>query len=132
MSETLFPIFENSPYTKLTGIEFTGRGEGYSQVVLKITEPVLRLTKGSVHGGAIATLVDVGMAAALLTRIKDDEKAATIQLQINYIGAARTGVLICDSKIIRKGSRIAIAESEVKNQDALIAKANATFTIYKA
>ena len=132
MSEPLFPIFENSPYTKLTGIEFTGRGGGYSKAVLKITEPILRLTNGSVHGGAIATLVDVGMAAALITRMKTDEMAATIQLQINYLAAARTGLLVCESKIIRKGSKIATAESEVKNEDTLIAKATATFTIYKA
>ena len=98
MTEPLFPLFENSPYTKLTGIEFTRRSEGYSQAVLKITEPVLRLTNGSVHGGAIATLVDVGMAAALLTRIKNDEMAATIQLQINYLAASQTGVLILQVK----------------------------------
>lgn len=131
MPEPLFPIFEDSPYTKLTGIEFTRRGEGYSQTVLKITEPVLGLTNGSVHGGAVATLVDVGMAAALLTRIKDDEMAATIQLQLNYLASARTGVLVCDSKIIRKGNKIAIAESEIKNEDTLVAKATATFKIYK-
>ena len=132
MSEALFPIFENSPFTKLAGIEFTGRGEGYSQAILKITEPVLRIVNGSVHGGAIATLLDVGMGAALLTCLKDDQHAATVQMQTHYLSPAMSGVLICNSKVIRKGRRIAALESEVINEGTVIAKATGTYYISKA
>jgi acyl-CoA thioesterase len=131
MAQPLFPLFENSPYTKLTGVEFTKREDGYSQAVLKVTESVLRITNGSVHGGAIATLVDVGMGAALLTHLKDDELAATIELHIYYLATALSGVLICESKFIHKGKKIATLESEVINEGRLVAKATATFSIYK-
>ena len=132
MAEPLFPVFENSPYTKLTGVEFTQRGEGYSQAVLKITGQVLRLVNGSVHGGAIATLVDVGMGAALLTMLKDDEHASTIQFQTHYLSPALSGVLVCDSKVIRKGKKIAALECEVRNDGNLIAKATGSYYIFKA
>lgn len=132
MPEALFPIFENSPFTKLTGIEFTERGEGYSQVILKITEPVLRIVNGSVHGGAIATLLDVGMGAALLTCLNKDQHAATVQMQIHYLSPAMSGVLVCNSKVIRKGRSIASLESEVANKGTVIAKATGTYYISKA
>ena len=131
MTHPFFPILENSSYYKFTGVEFTKRGDGYSQAVLNINESVLRLTHGGVHGGAIATLVDGGMGAALLTRLKDDEGAATVELHIYYLAAALSGVLICDSKVIQKRGKIATIESEVRNGGNLVAKATATFYINK-
>ena len=73
MAQSGYPEFENSPYTKLTGVEFIRLQDGYSHAIMKVTESVLGFPNGSVHGGAIATLVDVGMGGALRTLLKDDE-----------------------------------------------------------
>ena len=131
MVQSLFPEFRDSPYTKLTGVEFTKLEDGYSHTVMKVTESVLGFPNGSVHGGAIATLVDVGMGLALRTLQKDDELMRTVQLQVNYIAAALSGVLICESKIIKKGRKIATLESEIRNEGNLIAKATGTYYITK-
>lgn len=131
MTESLFPELMDSPYTQLTGVEFTKRKVGCSQAIMKVTDSVLGFPNGSVHGGAIATLVDVGMGTALLTRIKDDELMRTVQLQVNYLGAPLSGVCICDSKIIKKGRKIATVESEVRNEGSLVAKATGTYYITK-
>ncbi|MFC1925683.1 PaaI family thioesterase [Chloroflexota bacterium] len=136
MAHPLYAEFGKSPYTKLTGIEITRREDGYSHLIMKVTETVLGFPSGSVsesvHGGAIATMVDVGMGGALLTRLKDDELIRTVQLQVNYLAAAVSGILICESKVINKGRKIATVESEVSNEEGLVAKATGTYYISKA
>lgn len=125
--------FNEHGLNKLLGIEVTRFEKGYSQAVVKITESILGLPGGSahtgVHGGIIATLVDVGMSAALVSQLEDNELARTVQLQINYLSAAQSGVLICESKIIQKGRRIATVESEVFNDGNIVAKSTGTYYI---
>lgn len=131
MAQSGYPEFENSPYTQLTGVEFIRLENGFSYAVMKVTESVLGFPNGSVHGGAIATLVDVGMGGALRTLLKDDEMMRTVQLQVNYLTAPMSGVLVCESKVIRKGRKIATVESEIKNEGTLSAKATGTYYIAK-
>lgn len=128
--------FNEHGLNKFIGSEVTRFENGYSQAVIKITESVLGLPSGNahtgVHGGVIATLVDVGMSAALVSLMKDDELARTVQLQINYLAAAQSGELICESKVIQKGRKIATVESEVRNGETLITKATGTYYISKS
>lgn len=131
MVQSGYPEFENSPYTKLTGVVFTRLEEGYSRATMKVTESVLGFPNGSVHGGAIATLVDVGMGGALRTCLEDDELMRTVQLQVNYLTAPVSGICICESKVIRKGRKIATVEAEITNEETLAAKATGTYYISK-
>ena len=131
MVQSRYPEFENSPYTRLTGVEFTGLEDGYSNAVMKVVEAVLGFPNGSVHGGAIATLFDVGMGGALRTLLKDDEFMRTVQLQVNYLAAPVSGVCACESKVIKKGRKIATVESQIKNEETLVAKATGTYYITK-
>lgn len=131
MAEPFYTEIGDSLFTKLAGVEITRREDGYSYGTMKITESVLGAPKGSVHGGAIATLVDVGMGAALRTRLDNDELMRTVQLHINYLAAPISGILVCESKIIRKGRKIATIESEVTNEGNLVVKATGTFYISK-
>lgn len=131
MVQSGYPEFENSPYTKLTGVEFTRLEDGYSCAVMKVTQSVLGFPDGSVHGGAIATLVDVGMGGALRTCLEDDELMRTVQLQVNYLAAPMSGVCICESRVIRKGRKIATVEAEIRNEETLAAKATGTYYITK-
>ncbi|MFC2017838.1 PaaI family thioesterase [Chloroflexota bacterium] len=131
MVQSRYPEFENSPYTKLTGVKFTALEDGYSHAVMKVTDAVLGFPNGSVHGGAIATLVDVGMGGALRTLLTDYELMRTVQLQVNYLAAPLSGVCVCESKVIRKGRKIATVESEIRNEGILAAKATGTYYITK-
>lgn len=83
------------------------------------------------HGGAISKLVDCGIYCALHPLLNEDEAIRTVQLQLNYFAVAPSGVLICESKIIHKGKRIATLESEIKNEGTLIAKATGILYISK-
>src|SRR4051812_28090809 len=44
---------------------------------------------GTVHGGAIATLVDIAMGVAVLASSDDAERPVTIEMKINFLDAAK-------------------------------------------
>ena len=49
---------------------------------------------GAVHGGAIATLVDVAMGKAVASTISDAELPVTIEMKVNFLEPGRPGLLI--------------------------------------
>lgn len=124
--------FDNrlSPFAKLAGVKVNASEKGYSQCAIDICEQTYNLQR-TAHGGAISTLVDCGIYFALKPYLNDNEGVKTVQLQINYFAAASSGVLLCESKIINKGKRIATLESEVKNEGKLVAKATGILYISK-
>jgi acyl-CoA thioesterase len=116
-----------SPFANFIGLKLENYHEGFSQCSLEINDNLLNVHR-SAHGGAIYTLADVGMGIALFTMLADNEKCITIEIKINYLKLA-VGKLICDSTVIQKGKTIGVIESEIKNNDKLIAKAIGTFSI---
>ena len=61
---------------------------------------------------------------------KNGEICATIEIKMTYFKAARKGVLDCHTEVINKGKRVAMIESEIWNEDKLIAKATGSFAIF--
>lgn len=70
------------------------------------------------------------MGAAFYSCMEEDELCASIQVDIYYFQAVSSGVLTCESKLVRRSKKIAVLESEVKNRDNLVAKAVGTFYIF--
>ncbi len=117
-----------SPFLELVGVRFEIIENGHSRAVLKVKKKLLN-SSGIVHGGATFTLVDCGMGAALFSLLEKTDKAQTLGTQINYFKSVDSGTLICDSRVINRGRRVATLESEVRHDDELIAKALGTFSI---
>ena len=109
---------------------FTKVEEGYSLCFLEVDKKLLN-PAGIVHGGALYTLADSGMGVALYSFVGEDELFVTIETSIFYFKAVSSGTLICESKIVHKGKRIAVMEAEIRNEGQLVAKAMGTFSIHK-
>jgi acyl-CoA thioesterase len=114
----------------LIGLEFSKFEQGFSQCVLQIKEEHFN-PHNVVHGGVLYSMADTGMGAALYSLLDKDELCATIEIKINYFKSVKRGTLICDTKVIHKGKTIGALESEIRNGEALVAKANGTFSIFK-
>lgn len=119
------------PFAELIGLKFTKSRKGYSECVLKINEKLLNPHK-VVHGGIIYSMADTGMGAALYPHLNKDELCATVEIKIAYFAALASGLLNCKTKLIHKGKRIAVLESEIESNGRLIAKAIGTYSIFKA
>ena len=121
-----------STFYALLGMSLEELGEGTSRFVMD-TDPRFFNAGGVIHGGALASIADASIAAALATLIDPErETMATVEMKINYIAAARGGSVSCEAKIIQKGRSVAVGESWVYDGDGkLLAKAMATFLVRK-
>ena len=70
---------------------------------------------GTIHGGWISTLLDSAMGCAVHSTLKAGHGYTTVDMTVSFVRAVlpATGKLICESKIIHSGSRIATAEGRV-------------------
>jgi len=119
------------PFGDLIGLQFVKREGGQSQCVLKVEQRLLN-PHGVVHGGVMYAMADTGMGGAMYSVMEKDEMCATIEIKITYFKAVKEGSLICDTRIINRGKRIAALESEITGGGRLVAKASGTYSIFRA
>lgn len=105
------------------------RGDGVSRCRLAVRPEVLN-PHGVLHGGALYTLADNGMGAAVYSRLGEEESCATIEVKIVYLAPVFEGVVDCETRVIQKGKRVAALESEIRSGGRLVAKALGTFAIF--
>jgi uncharacterized protein (TIGR00369 family) len=129
MSRTLDTL-ELSPFARLVGLRITKLEKECSECFLEM-EPKLLNVNGTMHGGAIYSIVDVGMGTALHAHLAAGERCTTIENNINYLAPVTSGTLFCISKLVHKSRTLAVLESQVENDGRLIAKATGTFYISK-
>lgn len=85
---------------------------------------------GNAHGGALYTLADVVIAENIMHQLGDKRDVFTLELKMNYIRKAKGNYVIGKSEILHLGSRTAVAECSIYNEnDNLVAKAFGTFFI---
>jgi len=89
--------------------------------------PELRNANGVVHGGVTFSLVDQSMGAAIESLMGPGEGNTTIELKINYLEPIRDGRVDCESRVLRRGRRVIVVESDVHNQGRLVAKGLGTY-----
>ncbi len=100
-------------------------GDDVSVVALDADERHLN-AHGTVHGGAIATLCDAAMGAAVVT---GGGTPVTIEMKVTYLEPVPAGRVLAKARVRRRGSHITIVEVDVTDGDgADVAHAIATFT----
>jgi uncharacterized protein (TIGR00369 family) len=113
---------------ELLGLDIIRTEADSAEVQLLVDERHLN-SHGSVHGGAIASLVDAAMGAAVQRGDTDDAAPVTIEMKVTYLEPAQPGRLRARASIRRRGSRIIIAEVDVTDDDdTAVAHGIGTFT----
>ena len=115
-------------FRETLGIEVQEAGDGRATLRLDAKQEHLN-PSGSVHGGAIATLIDTAMGEAVMSSA-GDELPVTVELKVNYLEPAQEGALLASARIHKKGKRFTVLEADVVQEDSeeLVAFATATFT----
>jgi acyl-CoA thioesterase len=90
-----------------------------------------RNSTGVAHGGALFTLADTAMGAALVSTLDEGEICATIEIKIGYFKPVFEGTLVCEAVIVNKGKSVASLEATIRNGDELVSKASGTFSVFR-
>ena len=112
------------------GMKVDEAGPGFSRCSLAI-EDIHRNGTGVAHGGALFTLADTAMGAALYSSLEPGEICATIEIKIGYFKPVFDGTLRCEATLVNKGKSVAALEATIHNGDVLVSKASGTFAIFR-
>lgn len=125
------PHFRKSPLTDPWEPLYSRRTEQAVQMGLRLAKPHTN-SRGLIHGGLIAALSDnaMGLSCAQMMGGDTSRSLVTINLAVDFIGTARIGQwLTIETDVIRTGSTICFAQSLIKADDVVIARANGTFRV---
>jgi acyl-CoA thioesterase len=131
LSDTSTPVRRRKGFAELLGLRHVSRSAGMSRYEVDAGEEHFN-PNGVVHGGLAFALADTGTGSALWTLLARDEGCATIEMKISYLKPAKSGHLVCDSRVLHREGNIATIESEVRSGDDLIARALAVYAIFPA
>jgi uncharacterized protein (TIGR00369 family) len=88
---------------------------------------------GNLHGGAIATLIDVacGMAAGSASGIdRSQQTLVTADVHIRYLGRPKTSTVRGEGRVVRVGRQLVVVEGRVVDTAGnVIAAADAAFMV---
>ncbi len=90
---------------------------------------------GTVHGGVIATVIDIVLGSAVHSTLKAGQGFTTLTLELKYHRAvtAKSGRLTATAEVVTRGREIVTAEAKlVDKNERLFANATSTLMILKA
>ena len=116
-------------FNEMVGISGGEAADGAATVTMTAGEEHLN-PAGTVHGGAIATLIDVAMGRAVASVFDGDERPVTIEIKVNYLEAGLIGELVAESRVSRRGRRFMVVHADVTQRESgeTVAEAIGTFT----
>jgi uncharacterized protein (TIGR00369 family) len=104
---------------------------GHSVHLGTFLRPAICNSRGSLHGGVIATLCDIAMghSCANVARKEnpDIRHLVTTHLAVDFVGSAESGWIDIRSRVIHAGAKTGIADAIVFADDHVIARATASF-----
>ena len=100
--------------------------EGTAHVSLDARDEHLN-PHGTVHGGVLATMLDVAMGTAVATT--GGESPVTVSLTVTYLEPGRPGRLTATARVRKRGKRLIVVEGQVVQDDDVVADALATFSV---
>lgn len=75
--------------------------------------------QGSLHGGVIALLLDIGMGHLIVHLT--GAPGLTLEMKIQYLRPIGTGRIRCEGRFLKRGRRISFMESRVTAADGKLA-----------
>jgi uncharacterized protein (TIGR00369 family) len=123
------PLFRKSPLTEPWEPLYCKRTDRAVIVGVRLAKPHTN-GRGLIHGGLIAALSDAAMGYSCTQLMGWSKSLLTISLAVDFVGTAQVGQwLAIEPEVIRTGSTICFAQSLVKADDTVIARANGTFRV---
>lgn len=130
-AEIIRQFFPTSPYVKYLGMRIVEMGADVATVELPFREELV--TAGSVvHGGAVASLIDVaGMVAAWASdETPSNQRGSTVNLNVSYLAPAEKSDLRATARVLRRGRSLVYLDIEVANKaGSVVAKGLATYKL---
>lgn len=124
-------ITEN-PFLNELGFELVRMEEGTSEITVTL-QPQHVNSWQVMHGGVIMTLLDASMSRAARSLVEGVTSAATVEMKTSFFqpGGKAGSCMRGTGRVLHCSTTLFYCEGEVRNGDALVAKAMGTFKVFK-
>ena len=116
-------VLLDTPIHRHLGIRPVDEDDPSTGLTFTVTDPLVNNSQ-MLHGGLVATSLDVAAAYAIFPTLEDHEVVLTNSLSISYLRPAPVGsVVIARAEVLRRGRATAFLRSEVSIEGRTIATA---------
>jgi uncharacterized protein (TIGR00369 family) len=120
---------EEVTFSKYIGAKVADVEAGVADIYLDVEDSHLN-GAGSLHGGVYASLIDTAMGLSVLALV--GVRAATIQMDVHFLGAVSEGRITCRSEVVHRTRRTATAEAKVHDAEGnLVAMGSGVFRVFE-
>ncbi len=119
--------FGNFFLQRLLGLEVTYPGED-CEVAFEVADFMFN-PQGSVHGGVLATALDIAMGH--LIHKANGNPGTTLEMKVQYIAPVRAGRVVCRGSALRRGGTWFLRAEATAEDGTLIAFATSTWKLLK-
>ena len=120
---------EEVTFSKYIGAKVADVEAGLADIYLDVEDSYLN-GAGSLHGGVYASLIDTAMGLSVLALV--GVRAATIQMDVHFLGAVSEGRITCRSEVVHRTRRTATAEAKVHDAEGnLVAMGSGVFRVFE-
>ena len=120
-----------SPFVAHVGMQLVRLEPDTAEIALPWSEQVVTIGE-MVHGGAIASLIDVaGMAAAWASaEVPQNMRGSTVGMTVQYLSAANKTDLVARGRVTKRGKSLVYVDVDVRDgDDAPVAKGLVTYKL---
>jgi uncharacterized protein (TIGR00369 family) len=118
--------FATVPFTRLLGVQREFSAAGRARLVIE-TRPELENVIHALHGGVVATLLDVAMASAAVSQVDFSMTAVTLNMNSSFMHPGH-GRLVADGEVLSVDDGIAACRARVVDAAGrLVAQAQGSF-----
>ncbi|MES2821122.1 MAG: PaaI family thioesterase [Pseudomonadota bacterium] len=127
--EGFAPLQRSSPLLDLLG-PFHSRGTGLQLEIGLRTDQRHANGRGTLHGGVLATLADIGMGYAMAFSSEPPLPLITASMTLDYLGPVQLGDwLVVRLEHSRRGRQMAFATVSLEVEGRTVARASGVFAV---
>ncbi len=115
---------DTSPLSEFLEVDQDGKGTCRVSI-----DPIHLSPNGTMHGGALFTMVDTAMGTAAAERLTEGQMCVTMEIQIRYLKPIYNGEVEVHGMVLHSGKRTIQTEARVTNGDRLVASATGSFVV---
>ena len=110
----MWQFFPHSPYVAHLGMQLTEMQPGVATLTMPFKEELVTIGT-TVHGGAIASLIDTAAMVAAWSEGEAPAKArgTTVNISVAYLSAAQQEDLRAVARVLRRGRNLVYLDVEV-------------------
>lgn len=106
------PAFNKNTYLEFLGFKIIAWKEGYTKIEMPV-RPDHRNTVGYLHGGVIASLLDLAGAVAGSYGVSEKFVAITVNLNCNYMAPHTAETAIAEGELVRTTQSLFFAQARL-------------------